>query len=261
MSGRASDLEREGHRVLSRDLPWDGSVLALTLLAEPIHKFRDDQVRTAILGPEVKVVLEGLRPLTVHVVDAETSDLVEPDALEAYGKRRKKIERTDVGQYRYLAAGKENAYGRVELTAKPGWVAWDHVSWNVPRSAYADELEVVAPLRREVPVRVTVLDHELDISNDAEITHFGIAGRTRAPKSRRDAYGTHRLDGVPYFRGERLTVTAEIADTTARESASAILGSSPDQLVELEIRLPRPLPKPDHGTIGIGGGAGGTFHG
>ena len=236
-------------------LAWDGSLRALVDRCGSESDCSDglDRIGETIDGPKARIVLKNLRPLTIRSIDAESGEPAEPAKIELFGERRDEIERPGVGQYRYFASTERSSRGRAHITPASGWIAWDVVSWDRPRSAYADELEVVAPLRREVPVRVTVLDHNGDISSDAEIVSFQIAGKARHPSWRSDAYGTRLVDGVPYFRGERLTVTAEIANTTARESASIVLGPHPDQAVDLQIRLPKPLPLREGAFSGRGG--------
>ena len=63
------------------------------------------------------------------------------------------------------------------------------------------------------------------------------------------------MRGVPYYGGERLTVSAGIDKTTAVAQASVVLGPDADRPVELQIRLPKPEPVADDSTIGIGGGS------
>jgi len=246
----AEGTDTDGVARFDQDLPWDGSLEAAV---NQSTGEQDDILQATIRGPQVRLVVEGLRPMTIHVVDAETGDPVEPSQLVPHSEPLGEITRPSVGQYRHFVLAPRHASGQLKIAPKSGWIAWDGVSWNLPRSAYADELEVVAPMRREVPVRVTVLDHKGDISSNAEIVSFQIAGKTRHPEWSSDAYGTRLVDGVPYFRGERLTVTAEIANTTARESASIVLGPHPDQAVDLQIRLPKPLPLRQGAFSGRGG--------
>ncbi len=241
----------DGMAHFDEDLPWDGTRTAT------VHFHTAE--KHPIVGPTLRVVRATLVPLVLRTVDAETGEPVPVEGMTANFDKRPGTQRPEDGVYEYMVrAGREALFGgRIDFKPMRGRVAWDLVSWSVPRSAYAERLEVVAPLRREVPVSVMVLDHTGAPCADALLTSFQIAGKTVFKVvAESDAYGNRHVEGVPYFRGERLTVSAGIPDTTAAASASVVLGPYADQAVALEIRLPKPSPTIGNGAIGLGGGSG-----
>ena len=213
-------------------------------------------------GPTIRVTRPTLVPLTLRTVDAETGTPVHVEGMAAAFAKRPNERRLEDGVYEYMARAAREALfaGHIKFKQVRGWVAWDAMSWSARRSAYAERLEVVTPLRREVPVSVMVLDHTGAPCAEAYIASFSVAGKTKhAPTTEQDAYGNRHVDGVPYYRGERLSVSAAIDQTTAWATASMVLGPDPDRSVELQIRLPKPEPEGENGTIGIGGGSSSSF--
>ncbi len=197
----SAETDEHGVAHFDEDLPHDGSLEASI-----------GSHTTLVRGPKARLLLKGWRPLKVRVVDAETGIQV-------------------------LALSK-TVGTRLDITTCCGWVAWDRVSLRRQRSVHAEEFEVIAPLRREVPLCVTVFDYTGAISHGAELT-VEIASKRVKRRVECDAYGTRHVRRVPYFRGERLTVIAAVPGTTISAKASAVLGPDPDGAVELQIRLPK----------------------
>ena len=190
-----------------------------------------------VRGPETRFNVEGLPPITLRVVDAETGEPVA--APDPFGERWR------ANEYRRFTFVELLANGRIEVSPLRSWIAWDVVRWKRPVSEHAQEIEIVVPIRREVRVRVTVVDHNGGLATDAEFVSASIAGR-HADVRWQEWQGEYWItEGVPYFRGERLVVTVVTADGSTFASGSTLLSRDPDSLAEVSIQLPQPSAEND----------------
>ena len=154
----------QGLAHFATDLPWDGSAFAAVdlLNLDDTSSGLPTEEAVPIDGSEVRVVRATLVRLTVRTVDAETGRPIAVEGMTANFSRRPEHQTDDDGIATYMAkVGRERPFsGSLTFRQMSGWVAWDPTGFGVRRSAYAERLELVAPLRREVPVSVMVLNHK-----------------------------------------------------------------------------------------------------
>lgn len=250
------------------DVPLDGSArVRVRASAQDEPATATDELQ--VTAPELVVTIDRGLPLHVRCVDDLTGRELRDAVVGGVMPRPTSDEGLPDGDGWVLALVGPNRKDtvRFRVDAPPGFVAWDRTRVLTSVGAWTRELEIVYPLRHEVDVRVSVLDHEGVPESRADIGAFHIAGkRSSARGTERLGPGAFRLRGVPFFRTAVLTVSV-VTSTPDHESGirkSVRLGAHPSDRVELQVTLPPPgaAQATNNCTIGLGpGGAGGAFGG
>ncbi|MHC5011178.1 MAG: carboxypeptidase-like regulatory domain-containing protein [Planctomycetota bacterium] len=256
-AGATTDLitNAQGEAVFQVDR-YDGS--HRVFVARPGHQF--DIPGDPVTGPQMTIRRYWGLPLTLDVVDAETGrgDVVARSRGAVRCTSPQACGATDEGMFVALGPQEEVALELEWAEVPEGWVAWDGSTWTVPVSAYAMSLQAVYPLRREVEVSLTVLDHDGTRVRAPVVPWFQAAGRTvYGPNT--TAAGSHDLivRGVPFLRSEMLTVAASRAGGHQQVTESIRLPDDPYVPIHFTLRLPPP--SDENGVIGMGGGCGSSF--
>ena len=198
-----------------------------------------------VTGPELTIRLDHGLPATLHVVDAESGVGVEEvSARWGDGAARAAFLRPGRLERIHVSIG----------THPPGYVAWDEASWVEGIGLWTQALTAVYPLRREAEVSVTVCDHAGHLEVEAHLDRITVASREAMdPRATVLGPGRFRLRGVPFLRGEPLTVHATAPYLLRPLAQTLPLPNHPADRTEMEIVLPAPgsqRPEEDSGGFG-----------
>ncbi|MDJ0973260.1 MAG: hypothetical protein QNJ98_02210 [Planctomycetota bacterium] len=229
-----------------------------------------DSLTKAILTPPIPITsevqtvrAEQVRRVRRRYVDAETGRPLEvaravaKDELRGGGDAEAWV---DVLAGYHLEDHTGWSSFRTRVSPPDGHVYWDDDLWSQALSAYANELDVVVPLRQTVDVRLTVLAYDGSPASDAKVHEFRIGSKSKLrPESMRDGFGTVHVKGVPFFRRELITFRIGIPDTTAERTLELRMGTDASQPLTGSVQLPEPDPTMGeapftNSRIGIGGG-------
>lgn len=258
-------------------VPYDGSHCVQARAPEPWRKKRTFipaplELRTrytdrmTIHGPELVFHAKTGLHVDVYVVGAETFDEVAGAAVRCRKSLPRLAQRLG-GEWgnRFLMTpgiGRRTVM-HWDVTPPKGWVQWERSWIEATVSPYAETLECVLPLRRQVSVTVTPVDSE-GTPVEARVYGLSVAGRTPGTwRFEGDAYGRLHVHGVPFLRDEILDIGVCRKDLTGPARATAVIPDHPATPIDLQVTLPDDGEIDDDGnaSIGIGGSAGGSFKG
>lgn len=259
------EIETDIHgEAVFRDLPYDGSrsivVRVLGATSGALVRLEPSPGRQ----PYLPIVAERLvyrtgagHPLEVRVVDASRGKLVRGARVTiagAPGLVPGTAGATLVCRPMLRVGRPTNL--KLGVSAPEGWVAWELATWTVHISPYARRLSAHYPLRRELPVVVSILEPDGSAVRSPVLNWLAVAKRRIVePVYTGDAYGRLRLRGIPWLPGEVVIASARRKDGFVAASAAAAIGDDPEREIYLEIVMPPENPN----AIRMGGGAGGRF--
>jgi len=268
IEGDVLETDNRG-QVVFGDVPYDGSRVVMAYLEDPRSpesSYRRVLPPAAGRKPAVSVRSERVVYraavgiwLQVHVVDAEDGRAVPHAETSVPGARMTGFDESS-GDPRYLVLLNVDDRADVPLhvVAPRGYVAWEPSVRTVAISPYARRLVSIYPVRPEVPVTVSVSEPGGEPTRSPAIESAVVAGRKLpASADATDAYGRLRIGGVPYLRGEEVSVRAKRAGGIASALVRGRIPDDPATGLHFDIVLPPANPY----AIGMGGGAGGAFRG
>lgn len=158
-------------------------------------------------------------------------------------------------------------FGTVQVWAPRGYVAWDPLPSREAHSGYATRLTATYPLRREALIEATVRECDGTPTVDAGLESATIANRSIA-YAEIEAFvsGTYRVRGIPFLRGEALSLTFVPGEQTEGYAprSTAWKGALPEASAEVlrpVVTLPAPAPLGSGSARALRRGCGGTCGG
>lgn len=270
-SGELSRVDKDGKVTFADVVLGDARVtVAAQVNKRAVILARD----VAIRKPSQIIWVKQLRRVVRTFRNADTGERIPIESAKVWDDLADQLIESPGPVSSVTAWDFEREIGRTEFVRRivppPGWIEWEKERWLRTLSAYADEIEVEVPLRREVTVRLAVRDHKGEATSKAEVLLLRVAGRDiRNPKTSVDGFGNVSVHGVPFFRREKITLNLGIPKTSVDEWVDAYMGTDPEAPVQLNVQLTEPFEyddddigwEPGSETIGIGGGAGRAFGG
>ena len=208
-------------------------------------------------APETVVRLDDLLPLEIQFIDQESRSpvgvWVQGSPLETDDLLSNRQVTTYEPRAAPIRAGRQ-ADLKLWFWAPDGYVVVRRPGYSVPRSGfvsrYATSVRTTVPVARELQLRVQVLRHDGSPADGATVTTTVTGADAASSSDVVGASGENFVAGLPFVRGERLSVQA--GDDEGRQSPTEeVLLVDSDRELTVTVRLPAAAPNSD---IGVGGG-------
>ncbi len=203
-----------------------------------------------------QVAAANLVGVHIELVDAESGEPLEHNGFEWRGGGQAGSVAPGHGPTRLHLPARAGELLSLDVVAAPmvGYVQWEHAHCVDRVSAYTRVMAIRVPLRRALPLYVQAHGPDGSPVADARISQLEFCGRiVNTPDCTIDSYGVIHTSALPALRGEPLVVYVFSERTRMSAKIHARVPDEPGAPLELDVALKR------RGSIGVGGGAGGSF--